>query len=225
MCIILFLIFIFFVSFLLKIIISFWLNPVFAFIFLLASFLKVITESSFVKIPVLKKTNSADNLTDVSSNTETTESNHSEVEKEMDQKDEADKSNVLLCEEIEFDNEPKEIYLPASASSLKVPNCCAICLCSYDINDTVIWSCNKDCGHAFHDECIIPWLVKNQSGECPCCRRQFTDLPPPGEDKNKNNSRPSVWSIRSWFLRLRYTFLSTRNETATNETTSDANIV
>jgi hypothetical protein len=112
--------------------------------------------------------------------------------------------------------EVKELYLPSSSKSdsknqqkRTIPNCCAICLCPYDVDDTVIWSCNKECSHAFHDECIIPWLVKNQNGECPCCRRAFTDLPSPDGGNNKDNN-PSFWSIGSWFTRLRYSFVSQR---------------
>lgn len=182
----------------------------------------VVTESSFVKTHDLTKVKSTESLTltDDSTDTEFSDSNHSE-EKDKDKKDEDDNSDIVLCHEIESGNEPNEIYLPTSDSTLKIPNCCAICLCSYDVGDTVIWSCDNDCVHAFHDECIIPWLVKNQSGECPCCRRQFTDLPPPDEKEKKSNIRPSVWSIRSWFLRLQYTFLTTRND-AGNDAVYDA---
>lgn len=58
-----------------------------------------------------------------------------------------------------------------------VPNCCAICLGEYDIGDKVVWSSNKECPHAFHEDCILDWLVKMQpQTPCPCCRQEFTDL-------------------------------------------------
>lgn len=58
-----------------------------------------------------------------------------------------------------------------------VPNCCAICLMGYDIGDKVIWSSNPDCAHAFHEDCVVGWLVKMQpETPCPCCRQEFTDL-------------------------------------------------
>lgn len=184
----------------------------------------VVTESSFVKTHNLTKTKSTESLTltDDTTDSEFSDSNHSE-EKDKDQKDGDENSDIVPCHEIESGNEPNEIYLPTSHSTVKIPNCCAICLCSYDVGDTIIWSCDKDCVHAFHDECIIPWLVKNQSGECPCCRRQFTDLPPPDGKQKKSDARPSVWSIRSWFLRLRYTFV-TRNDVG-NDAVNDATIV
>ena len=56
----------------------------------------------------------------------------------------------------------------------QVPNCCAICLCQYEVAETVIWSNNMVCQHAFHEECIVEWLLKQQEGTpCPCCRREF----------------------------------------------------
>ncbi len=58
-----------------------------------------------------------------------------------------------------------------------VPNCCAICLTGYHVGDVVIWSSNKDCAHAFHQDCVVGWLVKMQpETPCPCCRQEFTDL-------------------------------------------------
>lgn len=57
-----------------------------------------------------------------------------------------------------------------------VPNCCAICLGEYEVGDQVVWSCNKECHHAFHQECILDWLIKMQPATpCPCCRQEFTD--------------------------------------------------
>lgn len=70
----------------------------------------------------------------------------------------------------------------SSQDSYKIPNECAICLCEYDKGDVVVTSCNDECPHAFHRECIVEWLVKMQEGTpCPCCRRQFVELddPPP----------------------------------------------
>eukprot|EP00538_Stauroneis_constricta_P001072 CAMPEP_0119561442 /NCGR_PEP_ID=MMETSP1352-20130426/17645_1 /TAXON_ID=265584 /ORGANISM="Stauroneis constricta, Strain CCMP1120" /LENGTH=291 /DNA_ID=CAMNT_0007609651 /DNA_START=221 /DNA_END=1096 /DNA_ORIENTATION=+ len=58
-----------------------------------------------------------------------------------------------------------------------VPNCCAVCLGSYDVGESVVWSSNPQCAHAFHEECIIEWLIKMQpETPCPCCRQEFTDL-------------------------------------------------
>mmetsp|Transcript_32549 Transcript_32549/g.66307 ORF Transcript_32549/g.66307 Transcript_32549/m.66307 type:complete len:612 (+) Transcript_32549:312-2147(+) len=60
-----------------------------------------------------------------------------------------------------------------------VPNNCAICLSEYVSGDTIVTSCDPMCPHAFHQECIVEWLVKMQVGApCPCCRRTFVQLSP-----------------------------------------------
>lgn len=71
-----------------------------------------------------------------------------------------------------------KLILPGSRI---VPNCCAICLCPYERGDGVVWSRNKHdddevCPHAFHMDCMVEWLVRQDYYEvtpCPCCRRDF----------------------------------------------------
>lgn len=62
----------------------------------------------------------------------------------------------------------------------QVPNCCVICLDSYHPGDSVVWSCNPDCPHAFHEACQINYLArilkKVASTPCCVCRCNFTDL-------------------------------------------------
>ena len=56
------------------------------------------------------------------------------------------------------------------------PNCCAICLNHYRAGETVVWSVNPSCRHAFHSDCMLDWLVKipvGKPGLCPCCRQEF----------------------------------------------------
>ena len=80
------------------------------------------------------------------------------------------------------------------ANGTLVPNCCAICLTGYEVGDTVIWSSNKQCAHAFHQDCVVGWLVKMQpETPCPCCRQEFTDL----EDLRKE--RKVKWSANNAF--------------------------
>ena len=62
-----------------------------------------------------------------------------------------------------------------------VPNCCAICLEAYSLGDTIAWS--TTCQHAFHVQCIVPYLAKrlrkSNRGELPCpfCRQPFCRFP------------------------------------------------
>ena len=48
---------------------------------------------------------------------------------------------------------------------------CAICLGEYEAGDNVVWS-GLQCQHAFHNECILPWLSKGKK-RCPICRHWF----------------------------------------------------
>lgn len=86
-------------------------------------------------------------------------------------------------------SESTESLAPSSTlqASHKIPNECAICLCEYEKGDVIVTSCDSACPHAFHQECIVEWLVKMQEGTpCPCCRRQFVELP--GSSRGNGNS-------------------------------------
>ena len=75
-----------------------------------------------------------------------------------------------------------------------VPNCCAVCLGDYEVGDSLIWSSNNSCNHAFHQECIVEWLLKqnNRQTPCPLCRNEFTDLEEQRqEDKIKWKAGPT----------------------------------
>lgn len=50
------------------------------------------------------------------------------------------------------------------------------------------------CKHAFHDDCILPWI--RQNGTCPVCRFELVpqpkhhSQPPPNSDNNNNTGGP-----------------------------------
>eukprot|EP00984_Skeletonema_dohrnii_P006041 scaffold2139_cov79-Skeletonema_dohrnii-CCMP3373.AAC.3 len=44
---------------------------------------------------------------------------------------------------------------------------CAICILDYKAGDTI--KVLPNCQHAFHKDCIVPWLTE-RSGHCPLCR-------------------------------------------------------
>ena len=48
---------------------------------------------------------------------------------------------------------------------------CDICLLEYQVGETVAWSPNVECSHAFHRDCILDWLVRKPS--CPNCRVDY----------------------------------------------------
>ena len=91
-----------------------------------------------------------------------------------------------------------QLRLPTGAL---VPNCCAICLGDYEVNDQVVWSSNSAhqeesnrCPHAFHQECILDWLIRMQPATpCPCCRLEFTDW------EEMRRARKIVWTAENAF--------------------------
>lgn len=92
-------------------------------------------------------------------------------------------------------NENNYLVLPRSETSDKssiVPNCCAICLDDYMVNEEVVWSPlfakgESCCSHAYHLNCITEYTHSNKrkAGKCPLgrkilcpmCRETFFILP------------------------------------------------
>ena len=80
---------------------------------------------------------------------------------------------------IEYDVEEPDhqqvLVLPENATNgnRKVPGVCAICLCAYEAGEIVTWSVEDSCQHAFHKDCLVPWLAKKNEPHCPVCRQAF----------------------------------------------------
>ena len=75
----------------------------------------------------------------------------------------------------------------------EVPNGCAVCMDPFGIGDRICWSSNAGCPHAYHEKCLINWLLvlgrrrrmrmlRTTSDDvdltdydmlCPCCRQDF----------------------------------------------------
>ena len=51
------------------------------------------------------------------------------------------------------------------------PKVCPICSEEYKPGDDIAWSKNEDCIHAFHTNCIVPWLMDHD--DCPMCRNDY----------------------------------------------------
>ena len=67
-------------------------------------------------------------------------------------------------------------------------SCCAVCINDFENGDilTLLLPCN----HAFHKECIVPWLT-NHKGFCPLCMEIVN---PRGrkEEHSEKNSNPNI---------------------------------
>ena len=52
---------------------------------------------------------------------------------------------------------------------------CPICLDNFEVGDTVMWSRynHGSCSHAFHEDCLLQWLLEQRENECPTCRACF----------------------------------------------------
>jgi len=48
---------------------------------------------------------------------------------------------------------------------------CGICLAEYEEKDIVSWSKHPSCRHAFHQHCLLPWLMSHNT--CPNCRWNY----------------------------------------------------
>jgi len=73
-----------------------------------------------------------------------------------------------------------------------VPNLCAICLEEYHEGETIVWSSNKNCPHAFHKHCLLSYFVTVKEKEdypCPFCRQQFLFVDKKDKKGKKNGNR------------------------------------
>jgi hypothetical protein len=57
-------------------------------------------------------------------------------------------------------------------SNMQTNNDCSICLEPLTINVATA----LPCGHRFHKDCIVNWLVRSQ-GKCPNCKQRITNIP------------------------------------------------
>jgi Ring finger domain len=84
-----------------------------------------------------------------------------------DHSEERDKDNDATTDASTLD--------PTTTSPMQSILECAICMESYNIGDTIVWSLNPNCHHVFHTTCIYKWLrLKPESQwKCPYCRQSF----------------------------------------------------
>jgi hypothetical protein len=112
-----------------------------------------------------------------------------------DQNEAGETSSEPPAPPVEIDEEEEDsgvLDLPRKHYPRAVPNVCAICLDTYKPNETVVWSSNIDCSHAFHQDCILDYLVKlvkvkDTAVPCPCCRQDFMGLSSEADEKGATN--------------------------------------
>jgi hypothetical protein len=116
-----------------------------------------------------------------------------------------EKGTGTLTDEDEDGYEDGVLFLPqidASQPKKSVPNLCAICLDGYRPGDVVVWSNNPQCCHAFHEGCVVHYLVKVKSGlvPCPTCRQCFVEMEPKSLKKGESNGGDSTsWGLAAYF--------------------------
>jgi hypothetical protein len=88
-------------------------------------------------------------------------------------------SNVLKTEKYKSSLAVLSVAGNESSSFRKVfnklsPDCCSICLESFQNGDEMCASPNQACSHVFHRDCILDWLLTHEI--CPICRRNYLQL-------------------------------------------------
>lgn len=71
---------------------------------------------------------------------------------------------------------------------------CPICLDNFEVGDMVMWSRHNHgtCSHAFHEDCLLQWLLEQRENECPTCRACFINDP---VTTNPTPSSPSLLTV------------------------------
>jgi hypothetical protein len=161
-------------------------------------------DGSGVDVVFRKEGGNASDLDAIEAGLVEAKDNEEDEAESLAHEDDGEQNNHLaVMNDCEIDAEAESGYLSLSEQQRTVPNCCAVCLCSYEEGESLVWSSNKLCQHAFHEECIIDWLVKMQDGTpCPCCRQPFTDLVQPQKKKKVISWEPGR-SLDPSVIRLR----------------------
>ena len=72
-------------------------------------------------------------------------------------------------------------------SNMLTDNNCSICLEPLTQNAATA----LPCGHRFHKDCIVNWLVRSQ-GKCPNCKQRITNIPYPSNEEQERQIQPPL---------------------------------
>jgi len=93
---------------------------------------------------------------------------------EAPQQDECNKRKndiIIQMSKLKVFQDNSESYTEEISFNQKV---CPICSEEYKPGDDIAWSKNEECVHAFHTDCIVPWLMDHD--DCPMCRNDYLSL-------------------------------------------------
>jgi Ring finger domain len=111
------------------------------------------------------------------------------TEKDLIEKSEGTEQNPDAAKEVSAEGDEEIGYDLEAESTLlqlgdmpngnrQVPAVCVVCLCPYEVGDSVSVSSFEICVHAFHTDCAVTWLSKKMQTLCPCCRQEFCHINP-----------------------------------------------
>lgn len=95
-------------------------------------------------------------------------------ENQTDDDSDSRKNNIFVDKLMSWRSNLIPSETAEQGSNLYSPKSCSICLEPYAEGDDICWSKNEKCSHAYHLNCMIDWLMRND--ECPLCRENYLEV-------------------------------------------------
>lgn len=109
-------------------------------------------------------------------------------ENQTDDDSDSRKNNIFVDKLMSWRSNLIPSETAEQGSNLYSPKSCSICLEPYAEGDDICWSKNEKCSHAYHLNCMIDWLMRND--ECPLCRENYLEV-----EEKENEWRATVLSV------------------------------